>query len=262
MAIFSGGLFRSIRISLLLFVLFIVAVDSYLTKMRSTDWDMPLRVVIYPLNGDGGEVAQDYIDRLDDEVFEEIEIFMQEEAKHYKLPLVNPAQVKLGHQVDELPPSPPRNGNFLEVIWFSLKLRYWSFKVDEYEGPTPNVRLYVIYYDPEGVERLDHSLGLEKGLIGVVSVFGHKKMDSQNNFVIAHEFLHTLGASDKYYPQTGEPIFPIGYAEPEREPVYPQELAEVMGGAIPLSRARSEMPKGLFETVIGEYTAAEIKWVD
>jgi len=34
--------------------------------------------------------------------------------------------------------------------------------------------------------------------------------------VIAHELLYTLNATDKYDLNTGLPIFPNGYAEPER----------------------------------------------
>ena len=58
--------------------------------------------------------------------------------------------------------------------------------------------------------------------------------------VIAHELLHTLGASDKYDPQSLAPIFPDGYAEPDRQPSHPQRMAEIMAGRIPVAEGRAE----------------------
>ena len=67
-------------------------------------------------------------------------------------------------------------------------------------------------------------------------------MRGSNNVVIAHEILHTLGASDKYDPATRAPLFPIGYAEPEREPRFPQEFAEIMAGRYAMTRTPSKCP--------------------
>jgi hypothetical protein len=85
-------------------------------------------------------------------------------------------------------------------------------------------------------------------------------MNGSNNIVIAHELLHTLGASDKYNPADGAPLFPIGYADREREPRYPQEEAEVMAGRRALSAQEWEMPNSLRRVVIGPETALEIRW--
>ena len=48
--------------------------------------------------------------------------------------------------------------------------------------------------------------------------------------VIAHEFLHTVGATDKYDPATEQPQFPDGYGEPQRVPLVPTGEAEIMAG--------------------------------
>ena len=85
-------------------------------------------------------------------------------------------------------------------------------------------------------------------------------MTTDNNVVITHEFLHTLGASDKYEPQSNQPIFPVGYAEPQLSPVYPQQFAEIMGGRIPISPNRSIAPKALDMVLVGPQTAVEIGW--
>jgi hypothetical protein len=86
-------------------------------------------------------------------------------------------------------------------------------------------------------------------------------MASGNNMVIAHELLHTLAATDKYQPDTGLPRYPDGYAEPARQPLFPQNQAELMGGRIPLAADRAEIPERLSQVVIGPVTAREIGWV-
>ena len=202
----SGGFFKQLRVLLLLFVLFIVGIDTYLTRIRSTDWDVPLRVVVYPINGDNSDVTAQYITQLNVESFREIETFMQEEAAQFQLPLKQPLIMKLAHQVGEVPPRPPGDRNMFSVMAWSLKLRYWAFSVDEYQGPAPDVKIFIVYYDPQENKRLEHSLGLEKGMVGVVNAFAEKEMEPQNNIVIAHEFLHTVGASDKYDLNTSHAI--------------------------------------------------------
>jgi hypothetical protein len=253
--------FRTLRIFLLLLVLLFVSLSTWLAKIRSTDWDAPLWVVIYPVNGDDSEEVDEYIQNLTKESFKSIESFMQEEAEHFKLDLRNPVTVKLAPEIHELPPQPPRERNVLKIIWWSLKLRYWAYSHNNFEGPKPHIQIYVVYFNPGTKSRVTHSLGLEKGLIGVVSAFASKKMSEQNMVVIAHEMLHTLGASDKYHPKNNQPIYPIGYAQPNLIPPLPQTYAEIMGGRIPITEIRSIIPSGLNKTVIGEYTALEINWI-
>jgi hypothetical protein len=69
----------------------------------------------------------------------------------------------------------------------------------------------------------------------VVHAFASEKMAARNNVVIAHEMLHTLGASDKYDLSNGQPIFPDGYGDAQQQPLLPQQLAEIMGGRIAIS---------------------------
>ena len=86
-------------------------------------------------------------------------------------------------------------------------------------------------------------------------------MRGSNAVVIAHELLHTLGASDRYDLGTGLPQHPLGYAEPERRPLHPQRLAEIMGGRIPLSATRAEISRSLDQVILGNATAHEIRWL-
>jgi hypothetical protein len=105
-----------------------------------------------------------------------------------------------------------------------------------------------------------HSSGLEKGLVGVVYAYAARAAAGPNSVVIAHEILHTLGATDKYDPVTLQPFYPQGYAEPERNPRFPQSRAEIMAGRRALSEREAEMPDSLDETRVGAQTASEIHW--
>ena len=104
-----------------------------------------------------------------------------------------------------------------------------------------------------------HSLGLTKGLIGVVYAFASPVMSGANTVVIAHELLHTVGATDKYGPDDA-PRFPDGYGDPRQIPLYPQKKAELMAGRRMLSVDRWEQASSLDEVVIGAATALEIRW--
>jgi hypothetical protein len=121
--------------------------------------------------------------------------------------------------------------------------------------------MFVLYHDPGRSERVSHSLGLQKGLIGVVNAFASNAQTAENNVVIAHELLHTVGATDKYDPRTNQPAFPDGYAEPEREPRLPQAYAEIMAGRTPVSESEADMPLSLEHVLIGTKTAREINWL-
>jgi hypothetical protein len=119
----------------------------------------------------------------------------------------------------------------------------------------------VRYHNPEFTSTVPHSVGMQKGLVGVVHAFAARRMSGSNNVVIAHEILHTLGASDKYDVESLAPLFPTGYAEPEREPRFPQQFTEIMAGRYAVNPSRFEMPQSLDEVVVGEATAVEIRWV-
>ncbi len=98
-------------------------------------------------------------------------------------------------------------------------------------------------------------------MIGVVKAFSSYRLQEKNTVVITHELLHTLGATDKYDPINNQPAYLDGYAEPDKEPLLPQEEAEIMGGRFPVTENRVKMPLSLAEVTIGKKTAEEINWI-
>lgn len=255
-------LFKIVRIFILSLVLIGVALGSWLTSKRSTDWDQSLWIAIYPINADNRPVTQQYIEQLSLQDFHPIEEFIAEEAQEFNLPLQQPFSVKLAPEVKSLPPQPPESGAVWEIMLWSLQLRYWAYQANTFKGPKPHIRIFVKYFDVKDRRPLAHSLGLQQGMLGIVNAFATKKMSAANAVVITHEILHTLGATDKYDLNTGLPVYPDGYVETVRDPLHPQELAEIMAGKIPISKTEAAIPRGLHQVIVGEQTAREIKWVD
>lgn len=254
-------MWKALRIAVLLFVLATVAQAAWLAKRDATDWDGPITVVLYPINADGSPVAERYLSSLDVARYAPIAEFMADQAEVWGVRVREPVELRLAPRVASRPPEIPAPGNPLAVAAWSLQLRWWAWRNDTYTGVRRNVRLFLLYHDDERTPRLAHSTGLEKGLIGVVNVFANPRMSAQNNVIIAHEMLHTLGATDKYDLATNQPLHPQGYAEPDRVPLLPQRFAEIMAGRIPVAPGRAEQAESLGSTLIGPLTAREIGWV-
>jgi len=254
-------MFKAFRIFILLLILAGVALGTWRTGMQSVEWKYRLPVNIYLINGDDSPVAADYLRSLTVEDFKPIETFMRDEATRHGQKTSAPIEIRLGGKIENRPPVPPRNASGLEVGIWSLKMRWWAYWNTDTVGPSPQVKMFVLYFDPAHNKRLAHSTGLQKGLLGRVNTFAASSMTKQNNVIIAHEFLHTLGATDKYDPANNLPIFPDGYANPELKPLLPQRFAEIMAGRTPLSISEAETPAALEDALIGNKTAQEINWL-
>jgi hypothetical protein len=256
-------MFKAFRITVLLLILFFVAFGTWLTQARSTDWNNSLWVKVYPINADGSDRSQDYINGLEIDDFSSIETFIELEIAKYGHALTRPVRMELGRQIREQPPSVGQNPGLLDIALWSLKMRWWAGRTaGPQDKPAPDVRIFIRYHAPGGQIELENSVGLQKGMVGIVNAYAGRRQANVNNVVIAHEFLHTLGATDKYEPGTGQPYFPLGFAEPDRQPLYPQELAEIMGGRIALSKFEAVVPKSLKYVIIGTETAREIRLIE
>lgn len=256
-------MFKVIRISILSFVLFFVAVSTWLAQARSTDWNNSLWVKVYPINGDGSAASAQYIEDLELRDFEGIESFLVRETGRYSSTVSQPVRIELGQAIITQPPELGGEPNAISVMLWSLKMRWWATSVtDDQDRIEPDVRIFVRYHAPEPDIVLENSVGLQKGMVGIVNGYASRRHRGTNNVVIAHEFLHTLGATDKYSSSDGQPIGPDGLAEPDREPLYPQRYAEIMGGRIALADDDSIIPQSLKYAVIGPLTASEINLSD
>jgi hypothetical protein len=256
----SRGGFKMLRVGILLFILLIVAVTTWQDGYRSTRWREPLYVAIYPIAADSSPATAYYVDNINIDRFATIDQFFARQAQRYHLSLEQPVRIRLRSQLHDVPPQRSPDAGLLATALWSLRLRYWAWRASGHAGEPEDIRMFVLYHDPQLTPTVPHSLGLRKGLIGVVYAFAAPLMNGENNVVIAHELLHTLGATDKYQPGTDAPRFPDGYGDPRQEPLYPQQTAELMAGRRMVSADQWVQATGLNQVVIGAATAAEIRW--
>jgi hypothetical protein len=255
------NMWRNIRIAILLLVLIWAAGHTWLDRVMSTRWRETLWVGVFPVNADGSPLSQQYIDGLDAKQFADVESFFEREAQRYGRRLANPVHVELYPQLRQTPPELDGNAGMLGIAAWSLKLRWFAWRNLEFGGrPPPRIRMLVLFHDPATLPTVPDSHGLQKGLLGVVHAFATGSMSGSNNIILAHELLHTLGATDKYDPATDQPLVPIGLGDPEQSPLYPQEKMEIMAGRRALSDHEAQMPTSLNRVVVGPVTAAEIRW--
>ncbi len=255
--------FKQVRVGLLLALLIIVAHQTLSTWFSSREWEEPLTVIVYPiLPASAPAQIQRYVSELSSQDFTEVGDFFEEEAKIANLAAQPPFYVELGPVIRTPPPALPKHPSTLSVILWSLRFRLWAWWNTPHSDDAipPIIRMYMIYHLPEPGIALPHSSGLTKGLIGIVHAFAAHTQQAQNHIVLAHEVLHTVGATDLYDRRTSLPLYPSGYSTPLQEPRYPQHRAELMAGRIPLSPTEARMPRDLQECIIGNKTREEIGW--
>jgi len=221
-------------------------------------WRAPLAVEVTPINGDGSKRASEAIRMLRADDFSDINAFIERETARYGVEQSPAMQITLKPELHERPPAPPRDGSVLKTVFWSLKLRGWVYQQSGQLLPQlGTIKLFVLYHAPQDGIALQHSLGLQKGLIGVVHAFASLEQTQQNNIVIAHELLHTLGATDKYDAE-GKPVYPQGYADSGSPQSMPRHEAEIMAGRYLAANGQVVMPPSLERCVIGAQTAHEI----
>ncbi len=253
---------RYIRIAILLTVLLIVAGNQYLTENRFSRWEKPLWVTIYPVLADNDSDVRHYVKGLNVKSFNDIGEFFQQQAAHFGRQFDTPIIIQLADPLTDLPPALPNENSGLSIVLWSLKMRLWAWMHSGQDGLAPDdVRMFVLYQKDKPIGKLERSVGIKKGSYGVVNAVATRQTAALNRVVITHELLHILGASDKYNLMTGQPVSPDGLANPGRVPLYPQSMAEIMGGRVAISPDRWRLPPGLRSCVIGEKTAAEINWL-
>jgi hypothetical protein len=249
-----------LRTLILLLVLLVVALTTWQDRYLSTRWHDPLYVATYPIAADDSPVTRAYLAALDAERFKPIDRFFAREAERYFLDTREPFRTRLRGELHDRPPQRAADAGMLATVLWSLRLRYWAWRVSGHVHDPEDIRMFVLYHDPALTPTVPHSLGLVKGLIGVVYAFAAPEMNDENNVVIAHELLHTVGATDKYNIVDDAPRFPDGYGDPAQEPLYPQATAELMAGRRMLGPEKWQQASSLDEVVVGPVTAMEIRW--
>jgi len=142
------------------------------------------------------------------------------------------------------------------LLWFARHSDAAARVAGDFDG-----KIYVVLSPPRSAKRaLVEGLGQDGGRIAVTNIELSEDSVDFGLFVITHELLHLLGASDRYAAD-GTATLPDGLGDPEREPLYPQDSAEVMARGRVLEPGREVPPSDLDELRVGPWTAAEIGWL-
>jgi hypothetical protein len=254
--------FGTIRIAILLAVLACVALGAWLDKRRSTDWDTTLRVTVYPIAASRDTATTEYVASLATEDFDALEAFFAAEARRHGIALEEPVRLRLSRAAAGLPPAAPAEPGPLSVAAWSLRFRWWAWRVAANDPlPPPDVQVFALYHSADGGHAVPNSLGLSKGLMAVTHLYADPGARGSNDVVLAHELLHTLGATDKYDRATGLPLNPSGLGDPDQSPRYPQLTGEIMAGRVASSAREAVIPATVQQMIVGPATAREIGWI-
>jgi hypothetical protein len=247
------------RVVFLLSIFFVIIINTWMTEKRMAAWERPILVTIYPIAANQEPATLKFVKDVDASDFADINSFMNRESHPYGFTVTPAFRFQVARPGRELPPLVPAQFDPAAIAWWSLKMRWWAWMRDlEDKLVSPDIQMFVLYSSLNGENESGISVGMRKGRYGIVNSYARESLNSQNLFIFTHEMLHVLGATDKYILSTGEPIFPDGYSEPDRKPLFPQKLAEIMGGRIPVNYFSSVMPESLDECKIGQQTAEEI----
>ena len=260
-----GGFYR-VRVSILLTVLAVVCLwacyDVRARKARN-EWAQPIRVGLVLLERGNVEpkALPALISRavaLEERLAEEYARYQPGRPRMIEIVPIGPVRV------ETLPPS-DTGDNFFERVVHAYRLWRYTEAVDRAASVPArrfDSRIYLVAEPPKS-SSVSHVEGFseEGGRVGVT----HVELDASTVdlalFVVAHELLHTLGASDKY-DATGRTRFPEGLPEPEQAPLFPQPGAEVMARNRVISATEERPPSSLSELFVGRLTAQEIGWTD
>ncbi len=254
-------MFRQVRILILLLILLAVAVPAAWYHYKLWSWKQPIVVAVIPIAGDDHPTTAKTMAALREDDFIAVEQFFSREASRYRFHLLRPIRIQLREPVDSLPPDPPEDRGVINMVVWSLRFRWWAARQAPQYGMEPaDLNLFMVYRTPVKRVEYTHSYALRKTRAGVVKAFSGRRWRGRNQVILAHELLHLFGASDKYDLESGQPLFPLGYADPEQQPLFPQHLAEIMAGRIPLGPQRYVLADNLNQVLINRFTAVEIGW--
>lgn len=261
----GAGWFFRLRMTVLCLALFGVAAwgaHDWSARRARTTWQRPLRVVLVLVEREPLPPAM--LALMTTRIFE-LERRLEQEYARYTGRTGRPIEivVRASGRADAPPPSLEGDGP-LDLLSHSVRLWRWTSARDseaKVEWATYDSRIYLALRPAaaagtafvEGESELGGRVGIAQADVGVGDL-------DFALFVAAHELLHTLGASDKY-DASGEALFPQGFAQPQRSPLWPQPGAEIMARNVPIAPGRERPPETLGELYIGESTAREIGWV-
>lgn len=264
----SRGSFYRIRVGVLLVLLggvLAFAARDYRSRRARQAWRAPLDAAIVLL--ERGSVDGAALDAFEQRM-PALEDALAREFARYGGTFPPIRLHRFGPVAEPLtPPEPDPDPGLLEPLRISYELWRYARRNDEAAGVPDALggayagKVYVVLSEPRSARRaLVEGLGQEGGRIAVAHIELSQDSVDFGLFVVAHELFHLLGADDRYGPD-GNAIIPDGLGDPDREPLYPQDGAEIMARGRVIAPGREAPPGDLVELRVGAPTAREIGWL-
>ena len=253
-----------VRIAILMGLLaatLLFAMHDVHSRHERTRWERPVTVAVALVQL--GPVDQTALNALNARV-RELEARLASEYHRYGGQLERPVTFTLFGPVTANRGAPPDpDSDVLSLARHSYELWRWTHAIDsasKLSSGSFDSRIYLIMRAPQqkDIAWVEGSSELG-GRVGVARVELDSASVDLSLFVTAHEFLHTLGASDKY-DATGHALIPEGLVEPDRVPRFPQHFIEVMARNRVVAPGVEETPDSLAQLGVGLATAREIGW--
>ena len=255
--------FFRVRVTVLLLVLFGVALYAWndvRSRKARRDWAHPLEVAVVVLAEPGVDTAaldafRERLPALEERLTSEKHRYQPGSWKPFAFTMFGP-----------LPPSgaAPKleeDGFFALAGHSYANWRYFG-EVDERAHLTAKAyasRIYVTVRAPRDANRtFVEGESEQDGRIGSVDVELDPASVDFALIVVAHELMHTLGATDKYDPK-GRPKLPEGLAEPDLGTY--QTKVEIMAQTRPVTIDVFAQPDTLGDVAVGPATAREVGWI-
>lgn len=259
----ARGLFYRVRVSVLLIALagvLLWAGNDWWQRQQRSHWRRPLRVALVLVERE--PIAATTIAALSSHAFELERRLSSEFARYGRTGDPFSVVVKGPVTASADPPS-ATDQDLIGLARHSYELWQWTRDLDDrarVEWRGYDARIYLVLKpSQDGRPRAVEGESEQGGRVGVARADVDSGMLDLALFVATHELFHTLGATDKY-DASGQAAYPDGYAEPEKQPRYPQRGAEIMARNVPLSATSERPPDKLEELWIGATTAREIGW--
>jgi hypothetical protein len=253
-----------IRLTILIGLLSVTvlwALNDIHSRRTRTEWQRPVSVAVALV--ELGPVDRSALAALNAR-FAVLESRLAEEYHRYGGQLARPVVFTLfGPTASDRPPPHDPEGDLPSLARHAYELWRWTRAVDartDLPARSFDSRIYLVLRAPRntGLEWVEGSSELG-GRVGLAKIELDSSAVDLALFVVSHELLHTLGASDKY-DATGRALIPDGLAEPERIPRYPQRYAEVMARNLVEGPGAERPPDTLSELRVGIATAREVGW--
>ena len=249
-----------VLVTVLLSVVLYAATDVRRRRARN-EWDHTLEIAVVLLAS--RPVAPGAVAALQARV-PTLEARLAAEGARYRARMPRPLRFRVsGPFVTELEAPRAAGTGVAELAQHAWATRQYTRAIDEGAGVDAgsyDARIYVRLRPPVSAKKAwVEGQSEQGGWVGQVDVELDERMVDVALAVIAHETLHTLGATDKYEAD-GRTLVPQGLADPAQRPLYPQRRADVMARGRLVAEGAEALIDTLDEVGVGPATALELGW--